>query len=78
MPDDDLRMHVSQLHQQVFGVEGQGGLVREVDSVKAIVADHEKKLNLLSAKWLFLTLLAGAIGSSFGGSAISFLLALKH
>lgn len=66
----ELRTTVSQHHTVLFGVEGQGGLIREVSDVKETVRDHEKRLNVLSGKWLFLMLLAGILGNSLGATVL--------
>jgi hypothetical protein len=55
---------VSQLHTAVFGVEGQGGLYREVDTLKTRVEHVESKVNSLTAKWVALMCIASAVGSA--------------
>ncbi len=57
---------VHQLYSVVFGVEGQGGLLREVEDLKMKVASQDKRLNSISIKWLLLTALIGTLGNALG------------
>jgi hypothetical protein len=77
MPDTQIREQVTQIHTTIFGIEGNGGLVREVQEVKAVVAEHEKKLNAVSLKWLVLMGLAGAAGNGLMGTIIKTLQSLQ-
>ena len=61
---------VTQLQTTVYGVQGQGGLTHRVEKLETVVQDHEKRLNVLSTKWLILMLLAGAVGNSLGAYII--------
>lgn len=63
-----LEARVAQHHTILLGAEGQGGLIREVDTLKEQVQEHEKKMNAVSLKWLILMLLAGALGNSVGSA----------
>lgn len=67
---EDLRDQVVQLHVTVFGLEGTGGLAREVEVIKIRVTDVEKRLNTLSVKWLILTGLAGLLGQALGSTVM--------
>lgn len=66
----ELHDAVTRHHTTLFGVEGQGGLVNEVEEVKASVAAIEKKLAAVNLKWLVLMGLAGATGNSVGSYLI--------
>jgi hypothetical protein len=68
---------VIQHHTTLFGVDGNGGLVREVDSVKATVAEHEKKIAAVSLKWLILMGLVGIAGNALTSTVIKTLQALQ-
>lgn len=66
MPDHELKSQVATHHQTLFGIEGEGGIVRQV-------ADHEKRLNKLDLKHLALTFLAAILGASLGSTLLQFL-----
>ena len=70
----DIQEAVTQHHTVLFGVENNGGLLRDVQAVKTMVENHEKRLNLVSLKWMILMLLAGAVGNSAGSALLQTLL----
>lgn len=70
----DIQEAVTQHHTVLFGVENNGGLLRDVQAVKVMVENHEKRLNLVSLKWMILMLLAGAVGNSAGSALLQTLL----
>lgn len=51
-----------QLHIVVFGTEGQGGLLREVEDLSNRVSEVEAKVNVISGKWLALMTLMAIAG----------------
>lgn len=61
---EDHGERISQLHSAIFGVEGQGGLYREVDILKTRIETVESKVNSLSARWMGLMTIASVIGSA--------------
>jgi len=54
---------VEQLHITVFGAEGQGGLFREVSEMDKRIAECERKINVVSGKWLALMTLLAIAGN---------------
>lgn len=73
----EVREEVTQLQTTVYGVQGQGGLVRKVDQLETRVEDHEKRLNSISLKWLILMLLAGSMGNGLGAVILDTLKSLR-
>lgn len=69
-PQQELQEHVTELRTTVYGVYSQGGLVSRVEKVEERIDDHEKRLSAISAKWLILMLLAGALGNALGSSLL--------
>lgn len=76
MPTQDVHDSVTELRATIYGVQTTGGLVRRVDIIERRVDDHEKRLNMLSIKWLILMLLAGIVGNSVGSALIKTLTSL--
>jgi hypothetical protein len=68
---DEMERKVDQLHITVFGHENQGGMLREVNQMRCILADHEKRLNLISLKWLALVFLVGLVGNALGNGVLN-------
>lgn len=76
MPTQDVQESVTELRATIYGVQTAGGLVRRIDIIEQRVDDHDKRLNLLSMKWLILMLLAGVVGNSVGSVIIKTLTSL--
>lgn len=60
------RVQLQQHHHTLYGIEDQGGLLREVDNLKARVGSAEERLNSLSMKWMVILFLAGIFGNVLG------------
>ena len=73
---EDLKSKLITLHLAIFGTEGQGGLYREVESMRAQIDEHEKRLNAISVKWLVLMGVAGFVGNALSSSGLQALLKL--
>jgi hypothetical protein len=73
----EMERKLDQLHITMFGPENQGGMLREVSQMKATLADHEKRLNLISLKWLVLVFLVGMVGNALGNGVVN-LVNLAH
>lgn len=64
----DTHEKVGQIHTTVFGVEGQGGLVREVAELKK----HKEEMTTFKAKLLGMVTAASALAAFVGGKLSSF------
>lgn len=73
----EVRERVVQHHAAIFGIDGQGGLVREMEETKTKVADHDKRLASMSMKWLILVGLVGILGNALGQKLVSLLTLIK-
>jgi hypothetical protein len=72
MTDSEIRDKVVQLRTAVFGVEGHGGLVHEVDSMREQITQLERKVNVISGKWLALMTLLAILGNAIVSSIFKF------
>ncbi len=64
MTDQEMRDKISQLYAIIFGVEGQGGLAREVEDMSKRIAALEKQ----HIKLAIMMFMAAALGGSASSS----------
>jgi len=78
MPDIEVyKAKTAHAYDAVFGVEGQGGLIREVEAVQEKVAEQDKRLASISMKWMILMGLVGVLGNALGQKIVALLPLLK-